>query len=100
MAEGCSQCSDSVLGRVGTFVFVFGWVGYQGIRASRKWWFDRGRAGVGIFPSAPGGWLYDLVSPVREPAKSMANNNQQDNIGYPATIDHVVQIRSSAAGYI
>ena len=25
--------------------------------------------------------------PVREPVKSMANNDQQDNIGYPATID-------------
>ena len=57
MVKGCSQCSDSALGPVGTFVFVLGWVGYQGSTATRRWWFDKGRAGVGIFPSARGRWV-------------------------------------------
>ena len=31
MAERCLQCSDLVLGPVGTFVFVLGWEGYRGV---------------------------------------------------------------------
>ena len=29
MAKRCLQCSDLLLGPVGTLVFMFGWVGYQ-----------------------------------------------------------------------
>ncbi|KIJ94311.1 hypothetical protein K443DRAFT_683864 [Laccaria amethystina LaAM-08-1] len=44
MAERCSQCSDSVLGPDGRFVFVFGWVGYKGRRPTRRPRFGRGGA--------------------------------------------------------
>jgi hypothetical protein len=77
-------------------VFVFGWVGYQGSRATRRLWFGRGRAGVGIFPSARGGWLYYLVSPVPEPVKSMAKQQSIGQIDCPATIDHIRSGRDRA----
>ena len=81
-AKRCSQYSDSVLGPVGTFVFVFGWVGYQGSMATRGWWFDRGRAGVGISPSASSGSLYFLVRPCkgRQYVKSCGDFSRSDKL--------------------
>jgi hypothetical protein len=81
MAARCSQCSDSVLGPVGTFVFVFGWVGYQGSRATRRWWFDRGRAGGEDISIRPW-WVVILSGESLHASLCMPNNNQQDPSHY------------------